>query len=136
MRNFLALSLAGALLAGCASSDPPAIGAADDGQVLGDLSILVATDVQAALDDATAHDDPIAAQCYQHILTVLPTLPNALTAPKGVVSAFQKVRNLRRRADQGISDEFTIACGPLIADSRRAVLKIAARAASGGLLPF
>lgn len=141
MRSILAMACALVLIAGCATA--PVAGVPADTETadtadtpLGRISQLAQADVQAALDDANAHGDVIAAQCYAHILAVIPTLPNAAAAPKGVVSAFQKARNIRRRVDQGISDEFTLACGPLITDTRRTALKIGARIGTAGALPF
>lgn len=133
----LAIALA-LLLTACTADDgepgqglaaAPAIEEAAD-----ELKGFVQADLEAALADAEAHQDQVAAQCYTAILGRLQELQERQRVkPVGAISGFQKARNLKRRLDAGISDEFDIACGPLIAQVRRDTLSILTRLGSGGL---
>jgi hypothetical protein len=92
----------------------------------GSIAEFAQADVSAALADAEAHDDVIAAQCYRFVLTVLPALvQNAQNHDiVGPVSTFQKGRNLIKRGQEGISDELTLNCGPLYLDAKRDIKSI------------
>ena len=100
MRNFCIFPILAALaLTGCASAVPDALTAAPeaDESPLSGLTDLAERDLTAALNDASAHDDVIAAQCYAFLLGKLPDVGTGIQAPVGVVSAFQKARNIRRK---------------------------------------
>jgi hypothetical protein len=81
-------------------------------------------DAQAARDIAIAGEDAMAEQCFTHIVTYLednPAAGNAETlAIKGVMSAYAKGRVVRRAVDgqEGVSEEFWVACGPMLSESR------------------
>jgi hypothetical protein len=81
-------------------------------------------DAQAAQAIAIAGEDVMAEQCFTHIVIYLennPAAGNAETlAIKGVMSAYAKGRVVRRAVDgqEGVSDEFWIACGPMLSESR------------------
>lgn len=154
MRNLLIAASLVAALTGCSALPEvgePAVDPAEQ-QVDGFLSELgqfTANDLQVAmkltgdrdLDGAVDPDvpngDPVALQCYVYLHGRVSSAGNgdSITVA-GAVSAFQSARNIRRRIDNGVSDEFQLACGPLINDVRSNVRGVIARVASGGVLPF
>jgi len=81
-------------------------------------------DAQAAHAIAVAGEDVMAELCFTHIVDYLeanPAAGNAETlAIKGVMSAYAKGRVVRRAVDgqEGVSEEFWIACGPMLSESR------------------
>ena len=120
MPRLLALLLS-VFLASCA--------VAPTGDPLEDLRQLTTLDAKAALADATAHQDVLAVQCYQTILTLLPTLtPAPYTPAVGVLSEFQHVRNIDRFASGlgggDLRTQFLLGCAPLGADVRDVLIKL------------
>jgi len=136
MRSLLFAAIAALSLAGCASlPDTDEEVAADPADsFLGDLSRFTANDLDTAI--VLAESDPIAKQCYVYLRGKVGSGSGDSVEIKGLVSAYQSARNVRRRIGDGPSDEFTLACGPLITDARRNLLKVAGRIGSGGILPF
>ena len=112
-RLAVAVALA-ALMAGCAS--PSTEGEAAAGP-LGGLTAATRTDLLEARASAEAHDDRLAAMCWDHLLARLDGGGIRITEIKGIASAYQKARNVRRLAAEGLSDELKIACGPMLLDS-------------------
>lgn len=127
MMRFL-VALLGLLLVGCVSG-PVSLTSGP----LGDITKLAATDIQAALADATAHNDLAAMQCYPVLLQVLASLPSTVpsTAPAGVVSAFQEARDLSKAvqsqtaAGQGsLVQTVNLGCAALFNDAQGDLLRL------------
>ena len=119
------------LLAGCSSN-----GVSNFGELRGRLGQLVISDLDAATANAEAHGDTIAATCYQAIKAYIgepAETPAAETPDKtGIITLYQKARNLNQAQKQEPPDELKMACSALIVDSQQFVAKIGAMAASGG----
>jgi hypothetical protein len=147
---FLGLSL---LLTGCAAPQvgDPAVDAGDQavGSFLDDLGRFTANDLEVAMkltgdrdldgqvDPDVVNGDPVALQCYAYLHGKVTTDGGGETITvAGVVSAFQSARNVKRRIGTGVSDEFHLACGPLINDVRASALGLVGRLTSAGVLPF
>ena len=144
LRNACLISTVVAALAGCAAQvAPQAPGAANAPPTdpLSMLAKLTLVDLQHADADAKAHADEVAAMCYEYLAAQLQARggddPSANVA--GVVSAFQKARDLQSALQAGISQDFQINCAPLLSDVRLNLLKLgvvgAGAAATGGALP-
>lgn len=80
-------------------------------------------DLNAAIADAAANNDAFATQCYSGILAYNAANPkkslNGITAPVGVVSAFQTSRDIVKGAQNPIEflpKEIVLACGALALD--------------------
>lgn len=99
------------------------------------LAELAKADVESALADARAHKDKAAVLCYAELLDKLEDLPK-LTASRvvGPVSAFQKARNIRKRIDEGVSEDVEIACAAL-ANETRGTLRRIVRLVGGNVVP-
>jgi hypothetical protein len=129
MKTFLAL-LSLVLLTGCATT-----GTSLTSGPLGDITKLAVTDIQAALVDATAHNDQAAMACYPVLLQVLASLPAQGPAePVGVVSAFQAARDLSKAiqsqtaAGQGsVVQAVNLGCAALFNDAQGDILRIGAK---------
>jgi hypothetical protein len=101
----------------------------------GDLSKLTATDIQAALADATAHGDKAAMQCYPVLLGVLADLQAKSAAPvnvAGVVSAFQAARDLAKTVQSNaggneLVQAVNLGCAALFNDAQGDILRLAAK---------
>mgnify|MGYP003395621566 CR=1 FL=1 len=94
----VSLALLGLLLSGCAS-----VGAAGGNDPLQALGKFAQADLQAALADATAHQDQVAINCYTTLLAVLGSVPSQPPQVKGAVSAFQFGRDLLSSGGGGAS---------------------------------
>lgn len=81
------------------------------------------------------HGDGVAAMCYSFLDAKLMEAPKG-TVVAGIVSAFQAGRNLKRGLVNGAADGFDIACGPLVTQVRRDILKLVAKVGVKGILPF
>lgn len=155
LKIFSVLMLAGALaLGGCSVTSAPDVGdpaVQADAQVdgfLSELGQLTKNDLEVAMQltgdldldgavDEGKVGDPIALQCYSYLRgKVVEAGGDDSIRVAGVVSAFQSARNVRRRVDLGVSDEFVLNCGPLITDVRMNALGVVSRITSGGILPF
>jgi hypothetical protein len=126
--KILVLGLTLLFTAGCASL--PFFGG---GGPFGDITQLTVTDLEAALADATAHNDLLAMQCYPALIQIVQDLPEQ--APpveiKGIVSAFQATRNLAKKAQQfsvagnAMTQQVNLACAALFNDAKGDILRLA-----------
>lgn len=109
-----------------------------DGDTQDEIEALVAfasDDLRAALADAQAHNDVIAATCWGKLLERVEDIPRLTeTRVIGAASAYQKARNIRRRVDAGWSDEVRLACAAL-ADDGRGVIRRLLRRIGGVAIP-
>lgn len=124
----LSLLVAAVLLTGCAS-----LGAPSMSSPLGDITTFTVEDLQAALADATAHQDVAAMQCYPVLIQVVQSLPSQApnTSPVGVVSAFQRARDAAKAvqsqtaAGQGsLVQTVNLGCAALFNDAQGDILRI------------
>jgi hypothetical protein len=131
MLRLLTILTALILATGCATS-----GLTVSSSPLGDITKLAVSDLQAALADATAHNDVAAMQCYPVLIQVVQSLPSQVpaTAPAGVVSAFQAARDLSKAvqsqtaAGQGsVVQAVNLGCAALFNDVQGDVLRIGAK---------
>jgi hypothetical protein len=112
----LALALALALAAGPALAQPKPL----------DLTPLLQrlkTDAQASLDDANAHQDPIAAACYKAIVEGASAKLNAQAVTGGgIILVFQKLRDLNRTNASPQGTALILGCTPLASDAKMNLL--------------
>ena len=115
-------------------------------KALTSLSAFTTKDLTAAAADATAHNDPEAAMCWNGLIPIVQSIGTggALPAvPKiaGGASLFQAVRDVLQGgigANAGtpvIIKQINMACGPLYVSARADILKVLAMvgaAAAGG----
>jgi hypothetical protein len=126
IKILLALGLA-ILMTGCATG-----GLSTSSGPLGDITKLTVADLQAALADATAHQDVAAMQCYPVLIKVVQSLPSQEPAePVGVVSAFQAARDINKAiisqtaAGQGsVVQAVNLGCAALFNDAQGDILRI------------
>ena len=90
-----------------------------------DLRDYTAGDLNAAI--ALAQDDPDATACYEAILKVQAGKTTLDVKVEGPVSAFQKVRNLRRGLGAGIPPEVHRKCAVLVIDAQRTLMRLGLR---------
>ena len=83
-----------------------------------DLREVVLEDVRQATIMAERTDDTLSLKCWTYLETVA-TAEGPRGKVVGVLSAYQKVRNVRRRIEN--SDQRNLACGPMLIDSAQAV---------------
>lgn len=128
-------TIAVALALGACSSLPDTVQNGDPRDEIAALTELAKTDIESALSDARAHKDKAAVLCYSELLDKIEDLPK-LTASRvvGPVSAFQKARNIRKRIDEGVSEDVEIACAAL-ANETRGTLRRIVRLVGGGVVP-
>lgn len=133
IRSLLALLVALGL-AGCGTL-PNTVQNGDTQDEVEALVQFASDDLRAALADANAHGDVIAATCWSKLLEKVDDLPR-LTEGRviGAASAYQKARNIRRRVDAGWSDDVRLACAAL-ADDGRSVLARLLRRIGGTAIP-
>ena len=82
------------------------------------LTALVA-DAQAASADAKANNDTIAQTCYDAITVAAQAkLASTVTPGGGLLTAFQKVRDLTRMNASPVGTQLIIGCAPLAQDAR------------------
>lgn len=129
-----ALALAGCSIIGSGDADGP--GADLRAFALNDLhtasQLAGDFDFDGLVDPDVANGDALAAQCYAYLAGKAADPRENVIEVEGVVSAFQSARNVNRRVGDGLSDEFKIACGPLVMDARGNILRLT----GGALLPF
>jgi hypothetical protein len=81
-------------------------------------------DARAAQAIAVAGEDLLGENCFTYLVGYLEANPAAgnteSLAIKGVMSAYAKGRVVRRAVDgqEGVSEEFWVACGPMLSESR------------------
>lgn len=73
---------------------------------------------QAALDDANANNDKIAAACYSAIIDVAKAKQAAAPVAINPVLAFQKVRDLTHLNSSPIGTQLIVGCAPLAQDTK------------------
>lgn len=113
-----AIVLALSLLGGCAQ----AVGGISHGiQTDAEFNELILEDVRQAKAMARATHDMLAAKCWSYVenFTVVNAPGDEMLAGEGagVLSTYQKARNMRRSMTWEISDEFRLECGPMLTDS-------------------
>lgn len=141
MRRTFSLLILASLVAACAAPPPaaaPASGAAPG--LDASLANLTVRDLQSASADAKAHDDKLAALCYDFLAgQVLKNSGAPSNAVVGPISAFQRLRDLQSAVSAGLSQDFQLNCAPLLSDAQANLVKLGAlgagAAASGGALP-
>ncbi len=105
------------------------------------------TDLQAAAADATAHNDPVAAQCWNGLIPVVAEIkailnppaaaPTPLTPAIGVFSSFQQLRDVKTAVNAEVRNllalnasgqlakirqEINLACGALFVDVNASIV--------------
>lgn len=131
--HMLPLLIVCALVAGCLSGcatvagSSPAQGAAED-----QLEKVTKADLDSAIAEASAAGDDQAVKCFTLVQDFVGKGAPAADI-KGVFSAFEATRLLRRRVDTGVPEELHIACAPLILDARITLVKLGLIAAGAGL---
>lgn len=142
MKKFLILGACLALAACAAPTPPTTAKAADPVTALGSFTL---ADLQAASADAHAHNDQAAYQCYDYLITVLPSLqvPSGPLPTVGAFVAFQKGRDVANDlggAQSGLKS-LNLACAPLVIDTQTILNKLAligvgGAAAGGAVAPL
>lgn len=117
------------LLGGCATG---VVVAKHNIQTSPEYNQSVLVDVQNAKLLASETTDTLALKCYDYIEAfTLANAPDAVTqAGKvvGVLSAYQKARNIRRTVvDSKISDQLRLECAPMLMDSGEAMGRLGIR---------
>lgn len=97
----------------------------------GGLQDLFRGDVERALELAEQSNDELAIRCYTYLLTIAPDR-SLIPSPgeqeiAGAVTVYQRARNARRSVTGDVSNEFRIACSPLLADSRAVIRRLGIR---------
>jgi hypothetical protein len=130
--KYALIAIAALALSACAgiptvTGDQSAAGPSDPlGKFLADIHARTLVDAQAAKMDADAHNDVIAGTCWTYIATKMESAGAApSTQIAGILSAFQKARDIRRGIGGGVSDEFKLACSPLVLEEINQVGKLA-----------
>ncbi len=102
------------LLGGCATGSP-------------EFRNILQEDVRQAKLMAEQSDDQLALKCWSYLEGATATRVPSEGELAGVLSAYQKARDVRRAIDAGVSDQFKLECGPMLLDSRGALRRLAAR---------
>lgn len=107
------------------------------------LAAFTVADLQAASADAKAQVPPdvTAGQCYDFLITVIPTIKGPASGQTvGAFVAFQKARDLANGATavNGVLKNLNLACAPLVIDTQTTINKLivlgAGIGATGGAL--
>ncbi len=121
MKHFVIIGVL--FLAGCAGAQAP-----DERSGLREF---VRADITSALLSATANEDRLAAMCWRALLEHMESQPKSEKARRaGVLSAYQRVRNFRRRP-RGIDEDVRIGCAPMVSESRARIFRKIRRLATG-----
>lgn len=117
-------------LAGCATAGEQSTSL---GGALAKLSTDVVVDLDAAQAIAVANNDELAAACFPVLKDWLVTATGSPTPTlgqiKGVISAYEKARTIRRGLEGGgpsIPNKVKLACAALLQDERLFALRLAA----------
>ena len=114
MKLAIPLIFAGSLLGACTS-----------GPELGELSDFVLEDLKQARAIAERGNDTLALQCYDFLIPIVEArIDFPETEIVGGISGYQQTRNARRFIEGRESDEFKLACAPLISDSKSVLKKL------------
>lgn len=110
-----------ALLTGCAGTGSPITASTNPAAALQQFTL---TDVQNALTDAQANHDTVAANCYTALEAAIKAQAPATAVPvTGVLSAFQKMRDLQQGVQVGLP-ALNIPCAPLVLSTQQTLLKL------------
>ncbi len=132
LRNFTLSLLVLAAFTGCASGGLGGLGGGN-ASPFGDISKLAVSDLEAALADATAHQDRAAMACYPVLLGIVKSLPAEVVpkAPAGLVSAFQQARDLSKAVQSGATSgqnalvqQVNLGCAALFNDTQGDILRL------------
>ncbi len=116
---FAAAVVAPLALTGCAST-----GAAPSVNPAAALQQFTLSDVQNALADAQANHDTVAATCYTALAAAIKAQAPANAVPvTGVLSAFQKMRDLQQGVQTGLP-ALNVPCAPLVLSTQQTLLKL------------
>jgi hypothetical protein len=127
------LAILALIFAGCASTSP----LADE---LARLDARILVDLDAAQAIAIANNDPLAAACFPALKEWLTDRVNTRTPTttqvKGVISAYETARTVRRGIEggEGIPVKLKLACAALLQDERMFALRLALLI-GGGAVP-
>lgn len=95
----------------------------DDVEALAGFSL---ADLRAATRHAEGRGDVVAATCYAHLARVVEARSVSVDfAVIGPVTAFDQARAIRRRIDNGLSDETKLACSALFTETKLTFARIA-----------
>ena len=92
-------------------------------------------DLDAAMADATAHNDAIAMACYPVLKKYVQLGDTGKSKIVGAFSAFQRARNFSANIGGGVPDDLRLGCAALVQDGRDFVIRmgIIAGGASTGI---
>lgn len=93
------------------------------GEAKSKLAVVTMEDLDVAIASAQAENDPQAVTCYTEVKAWVNSHPSG-TSVKGVFSAFEAARLVRRRVDLGIPESLHNACAPLIVDANVTLVKL------------
>lgn len=99
------------------------------------LGSVLQADLDAAIADAEAHNDTIAATCYKGIKDYLARQASpAVDAPQGggIISLYQRGRNVNQAKNQQPPPELKMACSALVVDGQQFLAKMALMATPAG----
>lgn len=128
---FKYIPVAALLLAGCVNATAPTTTATTAPQTgLQQLASFTIADLQEASADAKAQTPPdvTASQCYDFLLTVLPSIQTGgAPATVGAFFAFQKARDIATgvTSSSGVLKSLNLACAPLVIDTQVTVNNLA-----------
>lgn len=134
IKNLVLAGVAAVALSGCAAG----VNAVSQKiQTDAEFNQVFLSDVRTARLLAEQTDDQLALKCWSYLegfaVTNAPPVvetPEGEAQKGGVLSAYQKARNLRRGVvEMKISDEFRLECGPMLTDSMGALGRIGIRIA-------
>lgn len=120
MKSILTITVLVVLLSGCATQialqDPA-------------TRELTRADAEVAQHIAEADGDVVAATCWKTLILYLqPASSGEPIKTIGVLSEFQRLRMLRRHAeDRAVPEDVHVACSPLVVDAQGTLLKFGAR---------
>jgi len=126
----LSVALLAVMIAGCSTLN---LGG-DDPNIFERLAAITEADRAAAEADALAHNDLLALTCWRTLARYIGGVETPSGEIKGVLSAYQRARDLRRSAGAGAPDDLRLGCSAMVQDSRDFVLKMAVIAGSRGAL--
>ena len=134
MRKLFSLTALLILLSACATFEKGVLVARQKVLTSPEFAEMTLVDVVEAKKLAALTEDKLSLLCWDHIETfVRENAPEAGVSTGKVVgplSAYQQARNIRRTVvEVEISDEFRLACGPMLTDSMAAIGRIGIRIA-------
>ncbi len=128
---FLLASLAGCASLGIGTPTTNTTPAVNPAAALQQFTL---TDVQNALADATANHDVVAANCYTALEAAIKAQAPATAVPvSGVLSAFQKLRDLQQGVQVGLP-ALNIPCAPLVLSTQQTLVRLGVGAGTVAIL--